>query len=69
MLRDGFLEETYHIWSYIPFRDRAGQVVGYENTSFETTARVIAERRLATMRDLAQISQLCRTTPGECFWY
>ncbi|ORY86726.1 hypothetical protein BCR35DRAFT_302457 [Leucosporidium creatinivorum] len=62
MLRNGFLEETYHTWSFVPFRNRDGIVVGYENTSFETTARVIAERRLATMRDLAQMTQLARTS-------
>ncbi|KAM0790952.1 hypothetical protein ACM66B_004257 [Microbotryomycetes sp. NB124-2] len=62
MLKNGFLEETYHIWAYIPFRNAEGTVVGYDNPSFETTARVVAERRLGTMRDLSTVTQLARTT-------
>ncbi|SGY14975.1 BQ5605_C013g07190 [Microbotryum silenes-dioicae] len=66
MLRNGTLEETYHCWSFLPIRDVSGSVVGYENTSFETTARVIAERRLATLRDLTQVTQLARATEEFC---
>ncbi|SCV70301.1 BQ2448_1695 [Microbotryum intermedium] len=66
MLRNGILEETYHCWSFLPVRDASGSVVGYENTSFETTARVIAERRLATLRDLTQVTQLARATEEFC---
>ncbi|KAK4047296.1 hypothetical protein OIV83_005474 [Microbotryomycetes sp. JL201] len=62
MIKNGFLEETYHIWAYIPFRNAEGVVVGYDNPSFETTARVVAERRLGTMRDLSTVTQLARTT-------
>lgn len=33
MSRNGFLEETYHTWSFVPFRDREGTVIGYEVSS------------------------------------
>lgn len=35
-----------------------------QNPSFETTARVIAERRLGTLRELSQLTQLSRTSKG-----
>ena len=35
-----------------------------QNPSFETIARVIAERRLGTLRELSQLTQLSRTSKG-----
>lgn len=35
-----------------------------QNPSFETTARVIAERRLGTLRELSQLTQLSRASKG-----
>ncbi|KAK9762744.1 hypothetical protein K7432_011228 [Basidiobolus ranarum] len=52
MTRSGFIEETYHTWSYIPIRQEDGSVGGLLNPSIESTSRVISERRLNTLRDL-----------------
>jgi hypothetical protein len=42
MRRNGFLEETYHTWSFVPFRDREGTVIGYEVSSrLEYDARAL----------------------------
>ncbi|GAA5982210.1 hypothetical protein JCM5350_007698 [Sporobolomyces pararoseus] len=62
MERDGFLEETYHSFTYAPLRDGAtGDVVGILNLSIEATAAVVAARRLSTVRDLIQMTSLART--------
>src|SRR3954452_1238741 len=50
--RSGFSEETYHTFSYSPLADDDGQIVGMLCVVSEDTERVIAERRLATLRDL-----------------
>ena len=50
--RFGYPEETYHTFSYSPLRDDDGQVVGLLCVVSEETARVIGERRMATLRDL-----------------
>ncbi|HTJ31981.1 MAG TPA: SpoIIE family protein phosphatase [Dactylosporangium sp.] len=51
--RSGFTEETYHTFSYSPLTDDAGAVAGMLCVVSEDTDRVIAERRMATLRDLA----------------
>jgi len=51
--RHGYLEECYFTFSYSPIRDEGGGVGGVHVTVTETTARVIGERRLRTLRDLA----------------
>ena len=51
--RSGFPEETYHTFSYSPVIDEDGQVAGLFCVVTEETERVIGERRLATLRDLA----------------
>ncbi|SCV70300.1 BQ2448_1694 [Microbotryum intermedium] len=61
MFRNGVMEETYHTFSYSPFYDANGNVLGIRNFSVETTATVIAARRLSTVRDLIQMSSLART--------
>ncbi|GAA5985176.1 hypothetical protein JCM10908_002555 [Rhodotorula pacifica] len=61
MERLGFVEETYHTFSYAPFRSSSGKVLGILNLSIESTATVIAARRLATVRDLVQTTSLART--------
>ncbi|GAA6054361.1 hypothetical protein JCM3770_003336 [Rhodotorula araucariae] len=61
MERLGFVEETYHTFSYAPFYDHNGNVLGILNLSIETTATVVAARRLSTVRDLVQMTSLART--------
>src|SRR5579883_1897248 len=51
--RKGFTEECYFTFSYSPIRDEDGAIGGIFTAVAETTERVIGERRLATLRDLA----------------
>jgi PAS domain S-box-containing protein len=59
--RSGYLEESYHTFSYSPLRDDAGAVVGMLCVVSEDTERVIGERRMATLRDLGSDPSLVRT--------
>ena len=54
--RKGFPEECYFSFSYSPIRDETGDVGGVFTPVIETTAKVIGERRLKTLRDLASHS-------------
>ncbi|GAA4861518.1 ATP-binding protein [Actinomycetospora straminea] len=51
--RSGYPEETYHTFSYSPLTDAEGTVAGMLCVVTETTERVIGDRRMATLRDLA----------------
>ncbi len=51
--RKGFLEECYFTYAYSPIREESGAIGGVFSTVVETTARVVGERRLRTLRDLA----------------
>ena len=51
--RHGYLEECYFTFSYSPIRDESGEVGGVNVTVSETTGRVLGERRIRTLRDLA----------------
>jgi signal transduction histidine kinase len=50
--RHGFVEEAFFTYSYSPILDGA-RVGGVLLVTFETTERVLAERRLGTLRELA----------------
>jgi signal transduction histidine kinase len=49
-------EETYFTFSYSPIRGDKDKVDGIFCACYETTGRVIGERRLQTLRDLGRIS-------------
>ncbi len=51
--RSGFPEETYHTFSYSPLFGDAGDIAGMFCVVVEETERVLTERRLATLRELA----------------
>ncbi len=51
--REGYPEETYFSFSYSPIYDEHGRVGGVFCPCIETTEKVIGERRLTTLRDLA----------------
>src|SRR4030095_14211640 len=51
--RFGFLEETYFDVSYDPVRVESGAVGGVFCIVTETTERVVGERRMALLKDLA----------------
>lgn len=59
--RSGYSEETYHTFSYSPLRDDGGDVVGMLCVVSEDTERVIAERRMSTLRDLGSDPSVVRT--------
>ncbi|HEY6795699.1 MAG TPA: SpoIIE family protein phosphatase [Kineosporiaceae bacterium] len=50
--RSGYVEETYHTFSYSPLMDDDGAVAGMLCVVSEDTERVIGERRMRTLRDL-----------------
>lgn len=50
--RSGYQEETYHTFSYSPITDDNAQIAGLLCVVTEETGRIIAERRMATARDL-----------------
>jgi PAS domain S-box-containing protein len=51
--RSGFTEETYHTFSYSPVYDDLSLVAGMLCVVTEVTDRVIGERRLRALRDVA----------------
>ena len=51
--REGYPEEAYFSFSYSPIHAEEGKVGGIFCPVIETTQRVIGERRLRTLRDLA----------------
>ena len=59
--RSGYPEESYHTFSYSPLRDDDGAIVGMLCVVREDTERVIAERRMATLRDLGSDPSVVRT--------
>ncbi len=59
--RSGFREETYHTFSYSPLADDGGAIAGMLCVVTEETERVIGERRLKLLRDLASGLALART--------
>ena len=59
--RSGYPEETYHTFSYSPLDGADGRVEGMLCVVTETTARVVGERRMATLRDLAAAIAATRT--------
>lgn len=58
---------TDHTFSYSPFRDVNGAILGFRNFSYETTASVIAARRVDTVRDLIAATSLARNVSGKPF--
>ncbi len=53
LARHGYVEECYFTFSYSPVRDETGGIGGIFTAVTETTMRVLQERRLLTLRDLA----------------
>ncbi len=64
--RHGFVEDTYFDVSYDPVRDESGTVGGVFCIVTETTERVVGERRLALLRDLASRNATARTEREAC---
>ncbi|CAE6460469.1 unnamed protein product [Rhizoctonia solani] len=58
-------EEVYHSWHWTPVWHEDGSINGIWNTTWETTTKVIAERRLSCMSEL--FSKLADTRTQEQF--
>jgi signal transduction histidine kinase len=59
--RHGFTEECYFIFSYSPIKQEDGSTGGVLVTVTETSDRVLGERRLKTLRELADRTYQCKT--------
>jgi PAS domain S-box-containing protein len=59
--RSGYPEETYHTFSYSPLRGDSGAIEGLMCVVSEETERVLSERRLETLRNLASLLVSART--------
>src|SRR5581483_6665072 len=64
--RKGYTEECYFTFSYSPIRDESGGVGGVFTAVTETTERVVGERRLATLRELAASAVEAQTAEAAC---
>jgi len=65
--RHGYPEECYFTFSYSPIRDESGGVAGVFTPVYETTDRVIGERRLRTLRQLGVVSGIKAETVTEAW--
>lgn len=61
--RSGYQEETYHTFSYSSLPDDDGNIAGMLCVVMEETQRIIGERRVATLRDLASELSAVRSEP------
>jgi signal transduction histidine kinase len=66
MLRYGYLEETYFTFSYSPIRDEVGKPCGIFNACTETTGRVLGDRRMKTLRQMAVEARTVRDAARLC---
>jgi PAS domain S-box-containing protein len=64
--RSGFREETYHTFSYSPVYDDDSVIAGMLCVVTEVTDRVIGERRLHSLRDLAARSTGVQSVEEAC---
>ncbi|KIY71120.1 hypothetical protein CYLTODRAFT_143793 [Cylindrobasidium torrendii FP15055 ss-10] len=60
------LIESYYSWSYVPVRIEDGSVGGILNNCMDTTRKVISERRMRTIVNLAERTGQVKTTHE--FW-
>ena len=63
--REGYREEAYFSFSYSPIYDEHGKIVGVFCPVIETTEKVVGDRRLRTLRDLAR----CKGAESEAALY
>jgi len=66
MERNGYREETYYTFSYSPVPLEAGRIGGIFCANIEETHRIVGERQLAVLRELAAALPDART-PGEAY--
>lgn len=66
MDRYGYLEETYFTFSYSPFPNDEGKIGGLFCVVTEDTNRVISERRMRLLRNVASATATARSTEAVC---
>ncbi len=66
MERNGYPEETYYTFSYTPIPDDHGAVGGIFCANTEDTRKVIGERQLALLRELAARTANAKTWQEAC---
>ncbi|HKS63562.1 MAG TPA: response regulator [Xanthobacteraceae bacterium] len=66
MERNGYPEETYYTFSYSPIPDDDGKVGGIFCANTDDTQRVIGERQLALLRELATATADARSWEQAC---
>src|SRR5688500_18528387 len=59
-------EENYFTFSYSPIRDDNGAIGGIFCACYETTGRVVGERRLRILRDLSRVGAEAKTAEDAC---
>src|SRR4029079_18440916 len=64
--RHGYPEECYFSFSFSPVRGESGAVDGIFTAVIENSDRVIGERRLQTLRDLAAQTAGCQSDEEAC---
>jgi len=64
--RHGYAEECYFSFSFSPIRDEHGAVSGIFTAVTENTQRVVGERRLRTLRELAARSAEAKSVDDAC---
>jgi PAS domain S-box-containing protein len=64
--RYGYTEEAYFTYSYSPIFLESGEVGGAFTAVTETTRRVIGERRLSTLRELAASTVEAKSVEATC---
>ena len=64
--RYGLVEEAFFTWSYSPIPDDQGDIGGVLLVTAETTQRVLAERRLRTLTEMAAENAGVQTTEQAC---
>ncbi|KAL1595914.1 hypothetical protein SLS60_009604 [Paraconiothyrium brasiliense] len=52
--RNGFMEESYFSWSFIPIFDAKGGTIAHYEPLIETTREIVAERRAHTILQLSE---------------
>lgn len=66
MERNGFMEESYFSWSFIPIFDAEGAIIAHYEPLVETTREVVAERRAHTILKLSE--EVPRARNLEVYW-
>ena len=64
--RSGYLEETFHTFSYSPLYDDQNRMGGMLCVVTEETKRIISERRVALLRELGANTTAARTVDEAC---